>query len=359
MTDMKRFLHGPFAPVTEEITAFDLPVTGQVPAGLNGRYLRNGPNPLGLDDPELPLVPGRRHGARGAAARRPRRVVPQPLGPLPGRRARHSARRGRAARSTTGWTSPPTPTSSPTPGAPWPPSKPARCPTSSSDELDTVGPCDFGGTLPGGFAAHTKVDPRDRRAARHRLLLGLGPRPARRRRRRRQGEPHDRHPGHRRPDDARLRAHRAATWCCFDLPVTFSMDAVSGREEAAVHVEPRPPGPGRPAAPRRQPPADVRWFEVDPCWVFHTLNAYDDGGRVVVDLCRYHGRLRRLHSRDGHGPLTLDRWIIDPAAGKVTEQTARRPRAGVPPRRRPGHLPAAPLRLQRGDRRGRPGRRRR
>ena len=28
-----------------------------------------------------------------------------------------------------------------------------------SAELDTVGPYDFGGTLPGGFAAHTKADP--------------------------------------------------------------------------------------------------------------------------------------------------------------------------------------------------------
>lgn len=35
----------------DEITAFDLPVTGRVPDELNGRYLRNGPNPLGLDDP--------------------------------------------------------------------------------------------------------------------------------------------------------------------------------------------------------------------------------------------------------------------------------------------------------------------
>jgi hypothetical protein len=29
-----------------------------------------------------------------------------------------------------------------------------------SDELETLGPCDFGGTLPGGFAAHTKLDQR-------------------------------------------------------------------------------------------------------------------------------------------------------------------------------------------------------
>src|SRR5437879_4647741 len=46
------FLQGIFAPVTEEVTAFDLPVTGRIPAELSGRFLRNGPNPLGIEDPE-------------------------------------------------------------------------------------------------------------------------------------------------------------------------------------------------------------------------------------------------------------------------------------------------------------------
>ena len=71
MPDPNRFLRGPFAPVEEEITAFDLPVTGRLPAGLNGRYLRNGPNPLGLDDPSCRfreghwfLGPGMVHGVR-------------------------------------------------------------------------------------------------------------------------------------------------------------------------------------------------------------------------------------------------------------------------------------------------------
>ena len=27
-------------------------------------------------------------------------------------------------------------------------------------DLDTIGPCDFAGTLPGGYAAHPKRDPR-------------------------------------------------------------------------------------------------------------------------------------------------------------------------------------------------------
>ena len=45
------FLEGSFAPVSDEITAFDLPVTGRLPAELNGRYLRNGPTRSGSTTP--------------------------------------------------------------------------------------------------------------------------------------------------------------------------------------------------------------------------------------------------------------------------------------------------------------------
>src|ERR1041385_5158042 len=38
-------LDGNYAPVTSEVTVCDLPVRGTVPDTLNGRYLRNGPNP--------------------------------------------------------------------------------------------------------------------------------------------------------------------------------------------------------------------------------------------------------------------------------------------------------------------------
>jgi carotenoid cleavage dioxygenase-like enzyme len=63
---------------------------------------------------------------------------------------------------------------------------------------------------------------------------------------------------------------------------------------------------------------EVRWVEVEPCWVFHTLNAYDDGEEVVVDLVRYPKRFvdARL---DLGGTPTLDRWRIDPRAGKVVQ----------------------------------------
>src|SRR3984957_7795296 len=39
------FRTGNYAPVHDELTAFDLPVEGRIPAELNGWYLRNGPNP--------------------------------------------------------------------------------------------------------------------------------------------------------------------------------------------------------------------------------------------------------------------------------------------------------------------------
>src|SRR6202035_3414346 len=39
------FLSGNYAPVTEEVTAESLPVTGAIPSDLSGRFLRDGPNP--------------------------------------------------------------------------------------------------------------------------------------------------------------------------------------------------------------------------------------------------------------------------------------------------------------------------
>jgi carotenoid cleavage dioxygenase len=103
-----------------------------------------------------------------------------------------------------------------------------------------------------------------------------------------------------------------------DLPVTFSMDAVAaGRElpytwnpghQARVGLLPRDAGPGG--------PADVRWIEIDPCFIFHTLNAYDEDDRVVLDVIRYEGSYD-VSVFAGKGPITLDRWIIDPVAGKI------------------------------------------
>src|SRR5438105_3050113 len=46
-----RYLEGNYGPVREEVTVADLPVTGSIPGHLDGRYLRNGPNPVVDPDP--------------------------------------------------------------------------------------------------------------------------------------------------------------------------------------------------------------------------------------------------------------------------------------------------------------------
>ena len=62
MTDetiLPLYLRGRFAPVPEEHSAADLTVRGCLPPDLDGRYLRNGPNPL----------PGQDEGALGHRSR--------------------------------------------------------------------------------------------------------------------------------------------------------------------------------------------------------------------------------------------------------------------------------------------------
>src|ERR1700761_1958974 len=45
------YLEDFLAPVAKEVTAHDLRVTGHLPEHLDGRYLRNGPNPAAEVDP--------------------------------------------------------------------------------------------------------------------------------------------------------------------------------------------------------------------------------------------------------------------------------------------------------------------
>jgi carotenoid cleavage dioxygenase len=81
----------------------------------------------------------------------------------------------------------------------------------------------------------------------------------------------------------------------YDLPVTFSLDAVVGGVRMPYTWNPaHQPRVG--LLPRDGAAADVRWLEVDPCWVFHTLNACDDGSRIVVDLCQYQSEFESRRS---------------------------------------------------------------
>jgi carotenoid cleavage dioxygenase len=66
--------------------------------------------------------------------------------------------------------------------------------------------------------------------------------------------------------------------------------------------------------------SDVRWFDVEPCYVYHPLNAYDDGDRIVLDVVRHPRMFATDHRGPNEGAPTLDRWTVDVAAGKVLEE---------------------------------------
>jgi carotenoid cleavage dioxygenase-like enzyme len=65
---------------------------------------------------------------------------------------------------------------------------------------------------------------------------------------------------------------------------------------------------------------DVIWCEVEPCYVFHPMNAHDDGDGVVVELVR-HPKMFATHLiGPDEGDPVLERWRIDPAAQKVVTE---------------------------------------
>jgi carotenoid cleavage dioxygenase-like enzyme len=316
MSDTSRFVQGSFAPVAEEVTAFDLPVTGAVPPELTGRYLRNGPNPMGLDDPDYHwfLGAGMVHGVRLRAGKaewyrnrwvRSKTVAAAlredwPAGPVHDTMdfAANTHIIGHGGRTLATVEAGP-------------------LPYELTYELDTAGPCDFGGTLPGGFAAHTKLDHHSGELhaiayywawdhVQHVIVDPAG--------QVRQTTDIPVTDGPMMHDFALTEKYVVL----LDLPVTFSLKAVAaGRELPYVWNPDHPARVG--LLPRSG--GEVRWFGVDPCWVFHCLNAYDDDqGRVVVDLCQYNESFDVSTLWAAHGPVTLDRWTIDPAAGTVTQR---------------------------------------
>jgi carotenoid cleavage dioxygenase len=66
--------------------------------------------------------------------------------------------------------------------------------------------------------------------------------------------------------------------------------------------------------------SDVRWFDVEPCYVFHPLNAYEDADSIVLDVVRHRRMFDAVTVGPDEGPPTLERWTVDLGAGKVREE---------------------------------------
>ncbi|MFT5013261.1 MAG: carotenoid cleavage dioxygenase [Patiriisocius sp.] len=63
----------------------------------------------------------------------------------------------------------------------------------------------------------------------------------------------------------------------------------------------------------------VHWIDIDPCYVFHPLNTYDDGHKIVMDVVKYN-KMFTTPDDDSYEPgSNLVRWVIDPELNRVTE----------------------------------------
>lgn len=355
------YLNGNYAPVREEITAHDLEVTGTIPEYLDGRYLRIGPNPLGDPDPARYhwfLGDGMAHGLRlrdGEAQWYRNRWVRSAAV------ARRLGETWRGGPTAGGFDFAANTNILEQGGRTLAIVEAGGRPYELTDELETVGPSDFCGTLFGGYSAHPKRDPVTGE------LHAVSYSPVR---------------GNivrytvtgvdgkvRRTVDIRLKAQTMMHdfsltekyVVLYDLPVALELRgrAQTPTAKAATglltHVVERhalpdfilrramrksDQGGGAPSggmpyrwAPERQArvgvmpregtAADIRWFEVQPCYVFHPLNAYDvsspEGDSIVLDIVR-HSSVFTTGTSLVPGTQTLDRWTVDLTAGRVREE---------------------------------------
>jgi carotenoid cleavage dioxygenase len=191
-------------------------------------------------------------------------------------------------------------------------------PTELTAELDTVGEYDFDGSLVGPMTAHPRWDPRSGELH----FFGYGPFP-----------PYLRY----HVADAAGRLVRSievplerpvmmhdfvvteSSAVFFDLPALFDVEAMLAGG-AAVRWAPEA-GARIGVLPRDG--GTATWIELDPCFVFHFVNAFDrPDGTIVVDGCRAPAMPTAFGDEampDGSVRPSLHRWEIDAAAGTVRE----------------------------------------
>jgi len=74
--------------------------------------------------------------------------------------------------------------------------------------------------------------------------------------------------------------------------------------------------------PRRGGSRDVTWLSTDPCYVFHPLNAHDEGRGIVAELAQYPRLPLALPGEDLHFEIgaKLVRWTLDLDGGTVKQE---------------------------------------
>ena len=312
-SELPQHLRGNGAPVQEELTLTDLEVRGTIPPELDGRYLRNGANPVtGMSDHPF-LGDGMIHGVRlrdGRAEWYRNRYVQTPF------LADTSKEVVDVAGTMMDMTASKANTHVVGHAGKILALEEGHFPYVLDGDLNTVGPTDFGRPLKVPFTAHPKICP----ITGEMLAFGYF-----------FAEPYMTY--HRVSADGQMVQTEPITVggptmvhdfnvtenhvVFMDLPACFDMQlAMKGEMPIAWNAD----YPSRLGVmPRDGHDADVVWYEIDPCYVFHPMNAYDDGNRIIMDVC--HTERMSLDPTDGEGsPTRLLRWTIDRETNRVREE---------------------------------------
>ncbi len=286
------FLSGNYAPVHEEVTVDNLTVIGELPGDLAGMYVRNGPNPQFTPPGRYHWFDGdgMLHGVHlkdGKASYRNRYIRTEKF------TAEHAEGRaliGGLLEMDKLAEQPPISMNAGNTALVWhdrrlfalweggPPHE-IKLP-----DLETVGLYTYDGKLVSAFTAHPKVDP----VTGEMIFFGYSP----------VFQPYVQYsvvsaqgqllstvpidlPVGVMIHDFAITEHYTIF---MDLPMTFRLERVM-RGEPIVAFEPELPARFG-ILPRHGDNSTVRWFEMPSCWVWHTLNAYEDGDEVVLLACR-------------------------------------------------------------------------
>ena len=310
------YLSGNFAPVDTELSKMRLPIDGSIPSELRGTLLRNGPNPIAPDPAKYHwfLGDGMVHAIelRDGQARYRNRwvrtdVASDLLGedPIAAQPPEVNPTQGIANTSIVSHAG----------------SILALCeaylPTEFDTNLQTIGRYDFEGALQSPMTAHPKLDP----VTGEMLFFGYDP----------FGPPYLRfHVADRRgklvrstdigiPGPAMMHdfAITERHVVFLDLPVVYDFGLAGKRP---FYAQWTPEYGARVGVMPRDGSAPPRWFDVGLCFVFHTVNAYDEGDTVVLDVVRHAEMFKDDIYGIADGTGTLDRWTVDLRSGRVREQ---------------------------------------
>ena len=106
-----------------------------------------------------------------------------------------------------------------------------------------------------------------------------------------------------------------------DLPIVSDMDlAVTTGSPFGFKPE---CGARLGVMPRDGNNSDVRWFDIDPCFVFHSFNSFEEGNKIVLYVSRQQEAMVGGFKDIYGGETTvarLWRWVIDLDTGMVSEE---------------------------------------